>query len=201
MSSINTYFQWESDLQESLLMTDNENRSILEKQLIRYPLNEQAIIKDLKIYKEFEIQKGLIDLLAVHKTIEKKTEFFDVHIIELKRDGITYRALDQILRYREYVQNYFAGWDFTEMLIDKKRLRIFSHLVGTECDWTSDSFYTMMHLQKNYNIYNHEYYLDPVNGLTFTSYSNCQQTEIEVKECAMDEIVDMCINQFKPDDN
>jgi len=101
---------------ELINLSLNKPNKILEKDFRDKLAENLDLVKEgLKlIQKEFEIDYGLIDILA-----EKDNKY---HIIELKKDKTNFNTISQVLRYKEYIEEnlkkecicYVAGNWITE---------------------------------------------------------------------------------------
>lgn len=201
MSKIDIEFFHEIDLQKSLLLKGEDGTTLLESKLLPEALENSGKISKLTVKEEHRLESnaGRPDILAFHITTVGNKKFYDLHILELKKDEVKLSALSQVLRYRNYTEQYFKSCITYRDLIKKGILRIHCHLIGKSLQWSSgDSFYTMLHCQEKMSILNHEYTFNPTKGLCFETYKNCTNYKIKGEDESFGFIEDIIHQDLQP---
>ncbi|ADR21379.1 hypothetical protein MATR_09920 [Marivirga tractuosa] len=190
MENINIAFQEKSDLVNSLVKNDDNGTGILEKKLISFCLEKNAARTKVIFEDNFPIEDSEVDLVCSHLSKIQDEVFFDIHLFDLNLEGITISGIERILKYRSYLIGYLRQRGYLEKESRYPKFRIKCHLIGSYSDWTEEEFNIMAHLQSAFDLYNHEYYFNPLKGLCFNSYRSCEKPDVSRKNENLDNLLD-----------
>lgn len=169
-------FNNERELQELFLSTDNIRKSSVVKEVFIPFATKGYNVALVQAFPEFEVgDAGRIDILATHLGLKGCDISFHIHVIELKYDTLTIEALNQVLRYRHFVEKWAEASEISKQYKEQNiQLFVHCHLVGQSHGWKNNAYY-VMRLLEEYSSFNiHVFQYDPFSGFVFKSTDACE---------------------------
>ncbi|WP_421873998.1 hypothetical protein [Marinoscillum sp.] len=198
----NIYFKKEKDLHQSLLETNEDGITLLQDRILEYALGQnEEIHGEVSISSEFNAgDAGYIDLLCYHHTTGDNNKYFDIHIVELKRNELNLNVAGQVLRYLHFIERYLQTNDMIKLFCDNGNIRFHTHVVGQTYNFNIDTLSVMRYLFEKLNFNMHFFKFDPFDGLVFKQHRTITPMHIDI-QYNMEKLIEAFIDSKQPEVN